>query len=210
MRRLGFGQVGVCLRPLQSLQGNRYCLPRPPSARFTARMLRLNAAERVVERRLNAKFWVCTARCGPVDGAAMSYAKGRLAEAYTGASKTTDLGFSYTNRGEVATAYQSSPHSSGYYHIAATYWAPQGLLDVLTSNMGSSIPNWTYAPDGEGRVNTTKSGSQSFGPTYSASTNRYTAIGTVTPTYDNNGNLTYDGFYHYTWDGEGKLATLGG
>jgi YD repeat-containing protein len=102
-----------------------------------------------------AKYYVYDS--ATVDGAAMGYAKGRLAEAYTGTSKTTDLGFSYTNRGEVATAYQSSPHSSGYYHIAAAYWPPQGLLDVLTPNMGSSIPNWTYGLDGEGRVNTVSS-----------------------------------------------------
>jgi RHS repeat-associated protein len=91
----------------------------------------------------------------------MSYAKSRLAEAYTGTStsKTTDLDFSYTTRGEVAGVYQSSPHSSGYYNIGATYWAPQGLLDVLTPNMGSSIPIWTYAPDGEGRVNTVSANS---------------------------------------------------
>jgi YD repeat-containing protein len=94
-----------------------------------------------------------------VDGTSMSYAKSRLAEAYTGSSKTTDLGFSYTTRGEVASVYQSSPHSSGYYNIGATYWAPQGLLDVLTPNMGSSIPNWTYTPDGEGRVNTVSASS---------------------------------------------------
>ncbi|HXM39745.1 MAG TPA: RHS repeat-associated core domain-containing protein [Bryobacteraceae bacterium] len=49
---------------------------------------------------------------------------------------------------------------------------------------------------------------KSFGPAYSATTNPHTAIGTVTPTYDNNGNLIYDGFYNYTWDGEGNLATL--
>jgi RHS repeat-associated protein len=35
-----------------------------------------------------------------------------------------------------------------------------------------------------------------------------TNTGAVTPTYDTNGNLTYDGFYNYTWDGEGNLATL--
>ena len=217
--------------------------------------------------------------------------------------------------------------SGAYYHVQATYWAPQGLLELLTPNMGSNIPYWTYRLDGEGRVsmvnssigtqqnpvtatsyngfseptavtfgssdsdafqydantgrmtqykasvnstsmtgtltwnanwtlgtlaitdnlnsadtqtctygydslarltsdscgtvwsqtftydafgNISKSGSQSFGPTYSASTNRFTAIGSVTPTYDSNGNLTYDGFYNYTWDGEGNLATLGG
>jgi RHS repeat-associated protein len=258
-------------------------------------------------------------------GATLQYPKGRLAEAYTGSSKTTDLCFSYTNPGEVAAVYQSSPHSGGYYHAAATYWPPQGLLDVLTPNMGGNIPNWTYAPDGEGRVNTVsssigtqqnpvtatsyngfseatgitfgsadsdsfqydaktgrmtqykanvgsaamtgtltwnanwtlgtlgitdalnpadtqnctyaydnlsrltsagcgsvwsqsftydafgnikKSGSQSFQPTYSATTNQMTNTGAVTPTYDSNGNLTYDGFYNYTWDGEGNLATL--
>ena len=43
-----------------------------------------------------------------VDSASMAYAKSRLAEAYTGSSKTTDLGFSYSNRGEVAGVYQST------------------------------------------------------------------------------------------------------
>ncbi len=263
-----------------------------------------------------------------VDSTAMLYPAGRLAEAYTGSpsSKTTDLGFSYSNRGEVAAVYQSSPHSGGYYNIAATYWAPQGLLEKLTPNMGASIPNWTYTPEGEGRVNTVsassgtnpvsgtsyngfsevlgitfgsadsdaftydpntgrmtqykasvggssmtgtpgwnanwtlntlgivdglnskdtqscsyaydnlarlttancgstiwsqsftydafgninKSGTQSFMPTYSETTNQYTLIGSVTPRYDSNGNLTSDGFYTYTWDGEGNLATLSG
>jgi RHS repeat-associated protein len=255
-------------------------------------------------------------------GATLQYPKGRLAEAYTGSSKTTDLCFSYTNRGEVAAVYQSSPHSAGYYHVAATYWAPRGLLDTLNPNM-TGIPTWTYKPEGEGRVNIVsasagqnpvtgtshngfseatgvtfgssdsdafqydpatgrmtqykanvgsaamtgtltwnanwtlgtlgitdalnpadtqsctyaydnlarltsagcgsvwsqsftydafgnikKSGSQSFQPTYSPTTNKMTNTGAVTPTYDSNGNLTYDGFYNYAWDGEGNLATL--
>ena len=44
-----------------------------------------------------------------VNGTGMTYAKGRLAEAYTGASKTTDLGYSYSLRGEVTDVYQSTP-----------------------------------------------------------------------------------------------------
>jgi YD repeat-containing protein len=90
-----------------------------------------------------------------VNKATMANTLGRLAEAYTGSasSKTTDLGFSYTTRGEVATVYQSSTHSGGYYQIAASYWAPQGLLDTLNPNM-TGMPTWTYTPDGEGRVNT--------------------------------------------------------
>jgi len=81
----------------------------------------------------------------------MANAKGRLAEAYTG-SKTTDLGFSYSVRGEIANVYRSSPHSGGYYNVAATYWA-NGLLNTLNANL-SGIPTWTYVPDGEGRVDT--------------------------------------------------------
>jgi RHS repeat-associated protein len=80
-----------------------------------------------------------------------------------------------------------------------------GLARLGSAGCGS-VWSQSFTYDAFGNI--TKSGSQSFGPTYSASTNRYTAIGTVTPTYDNNGNLTYDGFYHYTWDGEGNLATL--
>jgi hypothetical protein len=51
-----------------------------------------------------------------VNGTAMSNAKGRLAEAYTGTSgsKTTDLGFSYSARGEVTDAWESTPNSGGF------------------------------------------------------------------------------------------------
>ncbi len=48
----------------------------------------------------------------------------------------------------------------------------------------------------------------SFLPLYSGSTNRYTQIGSSTPTYDANGNPTWDTFHYYAWDGEGKLTQL--
>jgi hypothetical protein len=77
----------------------------------------------------------------------MTNAANRLAEAYAG---STDLGFSYSNRGEVSDAWQSTPNSGGYYHTTASYWAPgPGLLNTR------AIPGpltWTYSPDGEGRV----------------------------------------------------------
>ncbi len=86
----------------------------------------------------------------------MVNAKGRLAEAYTGTSgsKTTDLGFSYTVRGEVSDTYESTPHSSGYYHLTGAYWA-HGPLKSLSGLPG--IPTIYYGAsdgsglDGEGR-----------------------------------------------------------
>jgi RHS repeat-associated protein len=96
-----------------------------------------------------------------VNGQTMAYAKGRLAEAYTCYSpcstKLTDIGLSYTVRGETSDLYESTPNSSGfYYHAAQTYWANHGQ-DQLSGNLG--LPTMTYGPDGEGRIKTVSASS---------------------------------------------------
>jgi YD repeat-containing protein len=40
--------------------------------------------------------------------------------------------------------------------------------------------------------------------------NQYTAVDSVTPTYDANGNLTYDGTFTYTYDAENRLVAASG
>jgi len=37
---------------------------------------------------------------------------------------------------------------------------------------------------------------------------QYTAVGAVTPTYDGNGNLTFDGTFTYVYDAEGRLTAV--
>jgi len=265
-----------------------------------------------------------------VNGITMVKAKGRLAEAYTCSgsctAKTTDLGFSYTSRGEMSDEYQSSPNSGGYYHAAFQYW-PHGAAKQLSGLV--TLPTFTYGVDTEGRTNTVsastgqnpvtaatynlnsnnnppqisvtygsadsdvftfdpntlretkyqfnvnnqafigtlgwnangtlsslaitdpfnsadgqscsyvhddlvrlssancgsaasqtftydpfgninKTGSPySFQAAYSSSTNRMTSIGgSFTPTYDNNGNELNDGDHTYTWDADGRHATV--
>ena len=96
-----------------------------------------------------------------VNAQTMQNAKGRLAEAYTGASgsKITDLGFSYTARGETSDVYELTPHSnSAYYHVAQTYW-PHGMTSQLSGNI-TGLPAISYGGtigstvglDGEGRL----------------------------------------------------------
>jgi len=85
-----------------------------------------------------------------VDGVPMANAKGRLAEAYTGSSRTTDLGFSYTVPGQMATAYQKSTNSGGWYVDAQTYF-PNGAPETLGTG---AAPLMTYGLDGEGRPTT--------------------------------------------------------
>ncbi len=104
-----------------------------------------------------AKYYVYDS--ATVNGTAMANAKGHLAEAYTGSSKTTDLGFSYSARGEVTDAWQKSPNSGGWYHVTAGYWStgPAGLLNTLTVPGITSM--FTYNPDGEGRIYSVQAGS---------------------------------------------------
>jgi len=259
-----------------------------------------------------------------VNSVSMSNAKSRLAEAYTCVSpcstKLTDIGMSYTVRGEPSDVYEKTPNSGGYYHVAEQYWA-NGAMKTLSGL--SSLPTFTFNPDGEGRVyqvsassgqnpvtnaafntaslptsvtfgstdidsytydpntdrmtqyqfnvngqslkgvltwnanatlqylnitdalnsadtqsctyvyddlmrlqsancgsvwsqtfsydafgNISKSGSMSFQPLYSSSTNRITSVGSFNPTYDANGNILTDPSHTYAWDSAGRPVTI--
>jgi RHS repeat-associated protein len=234
-------------------------------------------------------------------------------------ASSTDLGLSYTARGEVSDEYESTPNSGGYYHSAASYWA-NGVINTLSGTGGYGT---SYGVDGEGRIysagggseltsttyntasqptavnfasgdsdnyiydpntgrmtqykfnvngqsavgtlawnaigtlgslgitdpfnasnaqsctythddliriltancgsiwsqtftyadafgNLTKSGNSSFSASYSPSTNRMTTIGSSTPTYDANGNVTNDFLHTYSWDAEGRPISIDG
>ncbi len=264
-----------------------------------------------------------------VNSVVMANVKNRLANAYTCFSpcspRLTDLGISYTKRGEVSDVYQETPHSGGYYHVNQSYWV-NGAPDVLSGL--SALPTITYNVDPEGRTSTVsassgqnpvtsasyntaslatavgfgssdsdgfqydpntnrmtqysfnvnnqsetgvltwnaigtlakllitdpfnssnaqtctyahddlsriasvsctstpawaqtftydaygninKSGNSSFNPAYSTglnSTNHMTQIGSSTPTYDPNGNVTNDFLHSYAWDANGRPVTI--
>ncbi len=103
-----------------------------------------------------------------VDGSTLGNPKTRLAEAYTCFSpcsqKITDIGLSYTVRGETNDVYESTPHSGGYYQVPVSYWANKAL-NVLNSASCSGSPclpgltTFTYGADGEGRTNTVSAAS---------------------------------------------------
>jgi len=95
-----------------------------------------------------------------VNGVTMLNTKGRLAEAYT-CSHTgscsppkTDIGLSYSVRGELTDTYSLTPHSGGYGHVVQTYW-PHGAVNSVAV---PGLPTLYYGAsngtglDGEGRV----------------------------------------------------------
>jgi hypothetical protein len=104
---------------------------------------------------------------------AMTNVEGRLAEAYTCtgscSTKLTDIGLSYSLRGENSEIYEATPNSGPYYHLTQTYWANRSPYQ-LTGNIGLPA-TITDSLDGEGRVNTvTASSGQNplSGTTYNA------------------------------------------
>ncbi len=43
---------------------------------------------------------------------------------------------------------------------------------------------------------------------HASTLNQYTAVGSVSPRYDGNGNLTYDGTFTYCYDAENRLTSV--
>jgi RHS repeat-associated protein len=166
------------------------------------------------------------------NGTAMSNPKGRLVEAYTGASgsKTTDEFFSYSVRGELLDTWQCTPHSgtngcasvSNYYHVTAGFWE-NGALKALTSSV-SNLPTQTYGVDAMGRPNTaTASAGQkpvtgvSYDLTNFKTTVTYGSADSDVVTLDpNTGRMTQYKFNvgaknltgNLTWNANGSLGTL--
>ncbi|MDP9266938.1 MAG: hypothetical protein M3P27_01255 [Acidobacteriota bacterium] len=90
-----------------------------------------------------------------VNSVLMANTLSRLAEAYTatcqGCTKITDLGISYSARGESTDLYEKTPNSGGYYHVTAGYWE-HGLVKQISGVPGLTTVN--YGVDPEGRPNT--------------------------------------------------------
>jgi RHS repeat-associated protein len=110
---------------------------------------------------------------------------------YTGGQSTT---YTYTDAGEVQ---------------SITYKKPDG----------SVIATGSYTYDGAGRRTSVSgdlatfvqaSGTDVTAPTYNANNQLTKWTGAETWTYDNNGNLTYDGTNTYTWDARDQLVSING
>ena len=86
-------------------------------------------------------------------------------------------------------------------------------LNRLASGNCGSVWGAAYSYDAFGNINKNTiplSPGTTFTPLFSTSTNQFTKIGSFTPQYDTNGNLTNDNFHTYGWDADGNLITVDG
>ncbi|MFZ0619722.1 MAG: RHS repeat-associated core domain-containing protein, partial [Candidatus Acidiferrales bacterium] len=81
------------------------------------------------------------------------------------------------------------------------------MTRIASANCGTPWAQ-TFSYDAFGNIS--KSGTVSFQPTYSHLTNQMTEIGSSTPTYDANGNVTNDFLHTYTWDAAARPVTADG
>jgi hypothetical protein len=94
---------------------------------------------------------------------------GRVMEASTNnctaGPSITDEWFSYDADGHLTDVWQSTPHSGGYYHSTATYFANGQLSSLSIPGLGTVV----YTVDGEGRPNKATKGTLTLvsGVTYS-------------------------------------------
>ena len=110
----------------------------------------------------------------------------------------------YNVNGTVSSRTTVDPFNAAVNETCA--YAYDRAARLSDSNCGTRTQHFDYDKYG----NITMSGAVSFAPTYNTATNRMTAIGVVTPTYDANGNLLTDGTYTYTWDANGNMLSVTG
>jgi RHS repeat-associated protein len=132
----------------------------------------------------------------------------------------TDEWFSYTAGGEIGDVWESTPHSGGYYHSSASYWA-NGVLNTLTASTGYSA-GWSV--DGEGRPSAnTNTGNNPLSSTNYNTASQPTQLNfssgdSDSYTYDpNSGRMTQYKFTvngqsvvgNVNWNAVGTLGSLG-
>jgi len=79
------------------------------------------------------------------------------------------------------------------------------MMRIASANCGS-VWSQTFSYDAFGNID--KSGSMSFQPTYSTTTNQMTLIGSSTPTYDLDGNVENDFLHTYSWDANSRPVSV--
>ena len=146
----------------------------------------------------------------PPSGVTIQNGKGRVVEAYTGA-KDVDEWFSYDKAGRLTDVWELTPHSGGYYHTTATYFA-NGAVQSVSGVPG--VNGATYGIDGEGRPSTGSFGTTSIvnanGVVYNAASQQLTVPNMESDTdvyqYDGMGRMKK---YIISVNGVSATSTLG-
>jgi len=84
------------------------------------------------------------------------------------------------------------------------------MARIASVSCGNTIWRQAFSYDPFGNISKDSTGytGLTFNAFYQTTTNQFTTIGSITPTYDTDGRLTYDGVNHYTWEANSMLHTI--
>lgn len=120
-----------------------------------------------------------------------------------------DITFTYNANGNITQLTDRSDTGAGK---AVTYlYDPLNRITSASTTAASSTSfAQTYAYKKIGNItNKSDVGAYTYAETNYANPHAPTSVNGVTYTYDNNGNLSYDGTYTYTWDYQNRLTAVG-
>jgi RHS repeat-associated protein len=140
------------------------------------------------------------------------------------ATYTYDIVGHMTGVGDNSSAFSAVPSGSASYAVGYTYDAlnrptlinwPNVTAQTTPTAASATFTN-SYDPTNRRSIQSASDNTWLAYPAATASTigytantlNQYSAVGSVTPTYDGNGNLTYDGAFTYAYDAESRLTSI--
>jgi len=112
----------------------------------------------------------------------------------TVANDATSYGYDVLNRLTTAT-WSDAPAAATPSAASVTFAHSYNGANQRTAQTTTDNSWWYYPPATASAVSYTAN-----------ALNQYTAVGPVTPSYDGNGNLTFDGTFTYTYDAENRLT----
>ena len=154
-----------------------------------------------------------------VDGQAFTYtydARDRLTGIFEGVGTSVTLdGFLYNNAGLLSARLEGSQGGGSANYSYDPIGRLAGQVDAFPAAPTSNV-QWNFEINQASQIiqEARTNDAYAFTGISAANTNyarnglnQYTAVGGATPLYDANGNLTYDGFSAYVYDGENRLVS---
>ena len=150
-----------------------------------------------------------TVTYGSLDSDAFTFdpQTGRMKQYQFNVGSNSDTGTLTWNPNNSLATLKTTDTVTGASDSQTCNYTHDDMARVASANCGS-LWNQTFSYDAFGNINKSATIGISFTPGYSATTNQFTSLPGITPTYDVDGRLTYDGANHYTWDVDSKLHTV--
>ncbi len=127
---------------------------------------------------------------------------------FTVGAQTENANLTWSANGTVRTLQVTNPFNAAENQTCTYTYDDLARLTKVDCGSGKWGQSFDYDPFGNIKKSVLPGATGiAWQPTYNLQ-NRYQTLPGATPTYDATGNLTYDSFHSYTWDGESRVISI--